>query len=267
MSSPSTSEPLAPAFRLAERLAEKAPLLAGWVSFADPLFAEIVARTSLEAVVFDMQHGLFGIDAVPGLIGAAAAAGCPAIVRAPVEDFASLARALDVGAAGVIAPMINSAADARRLVEFTKFPPRGRRSWGPGRAMALAGIATGPDYFAQADGFSVVLAMIETREGLEALDEILAVDGIDGVFVGPNDLCIALTDGGLLDPEAALLDEPLARIVAACDRTGKVAGIFGGSGARAGELAGRGFRLVTVGHDAAYVKAGIEAMTAAVRRS
>lgn len=132
MPSSPMSEPLAPAFRLAARLAEARPVFAGWVSLPDPLFAEQVVRTSLEAVVFDMQHGLFGIDAVPALVGAAAAAGCPAIVRAPVDDFASLARALDCGAAGVIAPMINSAADARRLVEFTKFPPRGRRSWGPG---------------------------------------------------------------------------------------------------------------------------------------
>ncbi|MER2604638.1 MAG: aldolase/citrate lyase family protein [Siculibacillus sp.] len=257
-------EPTA-AFSLAARLRSGAGALAGWVGFPDPIFTEAVARSDFDAVVLDVQHGLHDAVSVVHGIAAVVAAGKPALVRVPVEDFALASRALDFGAAGVIAPMINSAADARRLVEFAKYPPRGRRSWGPGRAMVLGGNGSREAYLAQADGLTLALAMIETREGLAALDDILAVDGIDGVFVGPNDLCIALTDGAVVDPQARLLDEPLARIVAAARAAGKVAGIFGGSGARAGELARRGFGLVTVGYDTAYVAAGIEGMLAAAK--
>lgn len=259
----STIEPAA-ALSLVPRLRRGERIVAGWVGFPEPIFVEAVARTALQAVVLDMQHGLHDAVSVVAGVAAVAAAGKSAIVRVAVEDFATASRALDFGAAGVIAPMINSAADARRLVEFVKFPPRGRRSWGPGRAMVLGGIGSREAYLAQADGLTLALAMIETREGLAALDEILAVDGIDGVFVGPNDLCIALTDGAVVDPQASLLDEPLGRIVAAAHGAGKVAGIFGGSGARAGELLRRGFDLVTVGHDDAYVAAGVGAMLAAM---
>lgn len=251
-----------PAFSLPTRLRAGAPVWSGWLGLPDPIFADLVARSGVDAVVLDLQHGFLDPGAVVGAIAAVVAAGRPAVVRVPVEDFALASRVLDFGAAGVIAPMINSAADARRLVDFVKYPPRGRRSWGPGRGMAFSGAADRADYLARADRLTFALAMIETREGLEALDEILAVDGIDGVFVGPNDLCIALTDGAVVDPEASLLDEPLTRIASAARRAGKIAGIFGGAGARARRLAGMGYGFVSLGMDATYVQTGLAALLA-----
>ncbi|MCE1237613.1 MAG: aldolase/citrate lyase family protein [Hyphomicrobiales bacterium] len=246
------------AFSLAERLRAGKSAYVGWTGFPDPVFADAVARTALEAVVLDMQHGLIDSGTLVGAIAAIVAAEKPAVVRVPVEDFAMASRALDFGATGIIAPMINSAEDARRFVSFVKYPPRGRRSWGPGRSMVFSGVTQGADYLASADEMTLALAMIETREGLEALDEILAVDGIDGVFVGPNDLCIALTDGRLVDPEAALLDEPLARIVSAAKRAGKISGVFGGR--QAARFRALGFDFVSVGFDTGYVAAGVAAM-------
>ena len=120
-----------------------------------------------------MQHG--GVDFVGAAraIQAIALAGKPTIVRVNVGDFATASRLADAGAAGVIAPMINSAADARRFAEFMKFPPLGRRSWGPRAALPLSGLV-GPAYLHSANAFTLAIAMIETREALEALDEIVA---------------------------------------------------------------------------------------------
>ena len=257
-----THQATSAAFSLADRLRDGRGALAGWVGFPDPIFAEAVARTPLDAVVLDMQHGLLDPVSVVGCVATIVAAGKPAVVRVPVEDFAMASRALDFGAAGIIAPMINSADDARRYVQFVKYPPRGRRSWGPGRSMVFSGVTRGNDYLAHADELTLALAMIETREGLAALDDILAVDGIDGVFVGPNDLCIALTDGATVDPESSLLDEPLARIVAASARAGKVSGVFGGR--QAARFRAMGFDFVSVGHDTGYVTAGVDALLAGV---
>jgi len=256
---------LTAAFSLAARLRSGEGAFAGWIGHTDAAFVDAVARSPLAAVVLDMQHGFLDVAAMVAGVATAAAAGKPTVVRVPVGAFATASRALDVGAAGVIAPMIDGAEDARRFVDFVKYPPRGGRSWGAGRAMALAGVSNGADWLASADGFTLAFAMIETREGLAAIDEILAVDGIDGVFVGPNDLCIALTDGATVDPEAAFLDEPLARIVAAAKAVGKLSGIFGGPGTRAGALRRMGFDFVTVGWDVGYVQTGIAAMLAETR--
>lgn len=256
---------LSAAFSLAARLRSGEGAFAGWVGHTDAAFVDAVARTPLDAVVLDMQHGFLDVAAMVTDVATAAAAGKPTVVRVPVGAFATASRALDVGAAGVIAPMIDGADQARRFVEFVKYPPRGGRSWGAGRAMALAGVSSPAEWLASADGFTLAFAMIETREGLAAIDEILAVEGIDGVFVGPNDLCIALTDGATVDPEAALLDEPLARITASVKAAGKVSGIFGGPGARAGVLRRMGFDFVTLGWDVGYVQTGIAAMLAETR--
>ena len=108
--------------------------------------------------------------------------------------------------------MINSAEDARRFADFMKFPPLGRRSWGPRAALALSGLI-GPAYLHSANASTLAIAMIETREALGALDDILGAPGIDGVFVGPFDLSIALSAGSVVDPSGAEVEAALSRIV------------------------------------------------------
>ena len=118
-------------------------------------------------------------------IGPVRHAGASPVVRIPLNDFASASRALDVGAEAVIAPMINNTEQARRFVGAMKYPPVGERSWGPARAAALSGIAELKDYFRDANGMTLALAMIETREAMENVAAIAGTDGIDGLFVGP----------------------------------------------------------------------------------
>lgn len=257
----STSE-RRPGFDLACRLKAGETIHAGWLGIGEPILAEMVARAGFQALVLDMQHGMFGRDSLAGSIGAVAAAGKPVAVRVPLGDAAMANWALDMGASAVIAPMIDTAEQARAFAEATKFAPLGRRSWGPSRAMMLSGETIPQRYLAAANAETLTFAMIETREGLDAVEDILAVPGIDGVFVGPSDLSIALSGGDRIDPQSTLVDLALARIVEAARAAGKVAGIFGGGPERVKVVRELGFTFVTVGHDAAYLKAGIDMMIA-----
>ena len=135
--------------------------------------------------------------------------------------------------------MINSAKDAERFAEHLKFPPLGRRSWGPRAALALSGLSA-TDYLKTANAFTLAIAMVETSEALDAVDEIIAVDGVDGVFVGPGDLSIALSHGPILDTSSSSVNKALDRIVASAKARGKFAGLYCPDGARANMRASEG---------------------------
>src|SRR5579871_2858370 len=126
--------------KLSEALAAERPVLCAWVGMSEPAVAETLAREAFDAVVLDLQHGALDFPGASRAILAVALAGKPAIARVPVGGFALASRLLDAGAAGIIAPMINSADDARRLVAFTKFLPLGERSWGPRAVLPLSGL-------------------------------------------------------------------------------------------------------------------------------
>ena len=247
-----------------ERLRGGAPLLTAWCGLPDPATAGILAREPFDAVVLDVQHGSIDFAAVLQAIPLVAAAGKPALVRIPVGDFASASRYLDAGVSGVIAPMINSVEDARRLAGFTKFPPMGERSWGAYGALSLSGLEAG-EYLSKANGLTVTFAMIETREALAIVDDILAVPGIDGIFIGPSDLPIALSGGKGLDPAGAEVEKALDHALSRAKAANKLAAIYAVSGARAAELARKGFHMVSIGSDISMLKAGAHAALAAAR--
>jgi 4-hydroxy-2-oxoheptanedioate aldolase len=249
---------------LADKLRSDTPVLSAWCGLPDPAIAGLLAREGFDAITIDMQHGAIDFAATVRAIPLVAAAGKPALVRIPVGEFATASRLLDAGASAVIAPMINGVDDARRFGGFVKYPPLGQRSWGPHAAVPLSGLQP-RDYFAQANGFSLALAMIETREALAAVDEILAAPEIDGIFVGPSDLSIALSNGAENNPTGhealAALDHLLARAKAAA----KFIGVYAPSGERGGELARTGFDLVSIGTDTGFLRAGAQAALAAAR--
>ncbi|AWK89859.1 HpcH/HpaI aldolase family protein [Azospirillum thermophilum] len=249
---------------LARRLAAGQPLFSAWCGTPDAGIAELLAGEGFDAVVLDMQHGPIGFETMTQMIAGVAALGRPSIVRVPVEAFATASRALDAGAAAVIAPMINSVEDARRFASFVKFPPLGSRSWGPHRAQLLSGLSVG-DYVAQANGFSLAIAMIETRAALQAVDAILDEPGIDGVLVGPADLSIALSDGAGLDPMGPAVQEALRHVAACCKARGKFASVFCHSPERAVELSEMGYRLMAVMSDRMMLRAAAGQALAVVR--
>ena len=251
--------------KLSESLAADAPVFSAWVGMNEAAVAEALAREAFDAVILDLQHGALDFAGASRAILAVALAGRPAIVRVPVGDFASASRLVDAGAAGVIAPMINSRADAGRFASFAKFPPLGERSWGPRAALPLSGLDQ-RRYLASANGLIQAIAMIETREALGALDDILGVDGVDGVFVGPADLSIALSNGASWEPRGPAVLEAAGHVVARAHAHGKFAGMFCYDGADAAAMAALGFKLCSVGSDGSLLRAAARAELATARR-
>ena len=157
---------------------ENGGMISGWVGIPDAMLVNHLAQEDFDTLVLDMQHGMWDMASAANGIAHVRLAGKPAIARIPVGDFASASRLLDAGASAIIAPMINSADDARALVKATKYPPLGERSWGPSLALNHFAISA-EDYLQSANSLTVTIAMVETRTALDAIDEILAVDGID----------------------------------------------------------------------------------------
>lgn len=248
----------------ADRLAAPGTLFTAWVGTPEPVVAATLAREAFNAVTLDMQHGAVDFLAAVRAIPAVVTAGKPAIVRIPVGEFATASRLLDAGASAIIAPMINSAADARAFAAHVKFPPLGERSWGPHAALALSGLEP-PRYFAEANRFSLAIAMIETRAALAVVDDILDVAGIDGVFVGPSDLSIALSDGAALDPNGAGVDEAVDHVLARARARGKLMCIYAGNAERAASYAAKGIDLVALGSDMTLLKLGAQQALATAR--
>ncbi|MBN8941835.1 MAG: hydroxyacid aldolase [Rhizobiales bacterium] len=251
-------------YTLAERLRAGESLFTAWLSMPEPLIADAIAREGFDAVTFDMQHSSIDLMGAMRGISAVNHAGKPAGVRIALEDFGGAARLLDVGAEIIIAPMINSVADAKRFASATKYPPLGDRSWGGNRFQQLTGL--GPqEYLQQANKMTVTLAMIETTAALAAVDDILAVPGIDGVFAGPSDLSITLLKGAKLDPNNEVVVDAFDKIMKAAKKAGKLTGCYAPSFEKAKELASQGWGFITLVNDAIIIRGGAQAALKVVR--
>ena len=253
------------AFSLARRLRAGETVFTAWCGLASPPAAEAIAREGFGAVVLDMQHGLWDVASLIAGINALHLANAAAVVRVPLADFATVSRALDCGAEAIIAPMINDASDARAFASAAKYPPRGERSWGPQRAMALQGRGAATEYLREANEETLTLAMIETPTALNNVDEIARTDGIDALFIGPYDLSTALSAGASQDFTAPEVERAIDEIGAAATKAGKIPGIYCGDPERALAMAKRGFRFIAVGSDLGLLRAGASAMLKALQ--
>lgn len=234
---------------LRRRLTGRDFLAFGWSSLADATIVELLARSPLDGVLLDMQHGLHDLRSVEEGIARVAMLGKPALVRVPVADLASVSRVLDCGATGVVMPMIETAEDARALVQAAKYPPLGRRSFGPARAVNLHGFANGTAYFEAANQGVLAIAMIETPRSYRDLDAILAVEGLDGVFVGPSDLSISLS-GGTLAHDGPQVREAIVDIAGRARAAGKVSALYTFDPAEARRARDEGYDIACVSSDA-----------------
>jgi 4-hydroxy-2-oxoheptanedioate aldolase len=249
-----------------KRLGDSRPLLCSWLMMPGRFQAGAYAGNGLagdaglDSVLIDMQHGMIGYAEMVEMVEAVVGAGGYAIVRPPLGDFAMVSRALDVGASGIVFPMINTPDDARALVEAAKFPPIGGRSWGAYLGQSLLGLDKSA-YLAQANGLNAVFAMIETKQALDNLDEICAVDGLDGLFVGPNDLCISLTNGEAADVNHPIVQDALPKIVAASKKAKKFAGIYTATCGQVKKYGEMGFCLMPAISDVAFIASGVQTTT------
>ena len=224
----------------------------GWLSVPNSFTAEMMARQGFDALCVDLQHGLNELGNLLPMLQAISQTDTVPVVRVPWNDPAIIMKALDVGAYAIIVPLVNTAAEAAAAVAACRYPPVGMRSSGPIRAMHYGGA----NYQAEANGEIVVLAMIETKEGLANLDAICATPGLDGVYIGPADLSYALG----MPPRG---DNPDPHHVATCNRILETAHRHGikacmhcASAAFAAGAMKRGFDLIMLTSDVASMVAG-----------
>ncbi|WP_427885049.1 HpcH/HpaI aldolase family protein [Kribbella sp. GL6] len=239
------------------RVRAREQLVGYWITLDSPAAAERIGRLGYDYVVLDGQHGLIGYQGlVNGLLAIDAGSSIgprPSVglVRVEANDATPIGRALDAGAAGVIVPLIDTAADVARAVRAAKYPPVGARSFGPMRAALRIGPVP-----ADSNEATVVLAMIETPLGLQNVAEICATPGLDGVYVGPSDLSIALGARFPGDPD---VDGPFEEALELIARTAREAGVAAGIHTFDGESAKRrlaqGYTFATVASDLSHLEA------------
>jgi 4-hydroxy-2-oxoheptanedioate aldolase len=225
-----------------------------WITLADPVTAEVIAGRGFDYLVIDMQHGVAGPDTMAALVRAASGTTTEVLVRVPWNEPAMIMRALDLGAAGVIVPLVNTAADARAAVAACRYPPDGMRSWGPWRA-GIEGRVVVP---AEANRDMICVVMVETEVAMQNLGEIVEVPGIDAVYIGPNDLALGLGQGRVTYQESKVVYNAIMKVLEACERAHVIAGLHCSSPEMVKEWRKAGFQMLTTAEDVALLKAAAD---------
>lgn len=247
--------------RLREIWARGEAAVNGWLSVPSSFSAETMAHQGWDSLTVDIQHGVVDYQAAVTMFQAISTTPTVPMARVPWLEPGILMKVLDAGAYGVICPMVNTAEDAEKLVAWTHYPPNGTRSFGPIRGLLYGG----PDYPQKANETIAVFAMIETREGLDNLEEILKVPGLDAVYIGPSDLSLSLGCKPTFDDVDPPAAEAIEFIVRKATEAGKIAGCHNGTPEYALKRIGMGFRFVTVGSDARLMAAGSQQVLGKIR--
>lgn len=231
-----------------------------WCTIASSFLAEVCAAEGYDYLCCDQQHGVIGYSDLLAMLQGIRAGGGTAITRVLSNDPGAIMKSLDAGAAGVIVPMVDDEEQAARAVAACRYAPDGARSFGPIRA----GIVTDSrDPAVLADIACAV--MIETAKGLERLDQITSTPGVDAIYVGPADLSIALGLPPGFDRPEPVFKEAIQAVLRSCEKNGVTPGIQCTDGEMAMRYAEMGFRMITVGADANFLRASVRNELAAAR--
>jgi 4-hydroxy-2-oxoheptanedioate aldolase len=223
----------------------------GWLSIPSAFSAEVMAHQGFDWICIDMQHGVMDYQTAVTMLQAISTTQTIPIVRVPWNEPGIIGKMLDAGAYGIIIPMVNSPEDAKAAVGACRYVPDGYRSFGPTRA----GFYGGPDYAEQANQEIACIPMIETKTAIAHLDEILAVPGIDAVYVGPSDLSLTLGLPPRMDHDDQSFQDARLTIAKACRQRGITAGIHA-SAALAPKHAEAGYQMITISSDVASLAGG-----------
>lgn len=234
------------------RWAAGEPALGAWLFLREPLIAQAASIAGYDYVCIDLQHGVAGYEHLNEMLAAITTGTATPLVRVPQNESWMIGRALDAGAMGVIVPMVNSAAEAERAVAACRYAPVGERSIGPIGAMTRHGSA----YVRTANDDVLCIVMIETAAAVDRIDEIVAVPGVDAVYVGPADLSLTIGLPPATDHVDQRFVDALHVVAASCGSHGKVAGVHANAKLGA-ERFSQGFRLITVGFDHGPVVAAL----------
>lgn len=220
------------------------PIINAWLSIPSAYAAEVVAAQGFDSVTVDLQHGMMDFAQAVSMLQAISTTDAVPLVRSSNAEASHLMRLLDAGAYGVICPQVDTPEIARRFVAACRYPPVGSRSYGPARGLLYGGA----DYIEHANQTVLTLAMIESVQALQRMEEIMETEGLDGIYVGPNDLALSLgyRPGASFAPE---VEDAIARILDAALARHLIIGIFCADGESAAARVRQGFSLVTPGND------------------
>jgi 4-hydroxy-2-oxoheptanedioate aldolase len=236
--------------------------LNAWLALGSSYAAEIIAHLPYDSVTVDLQHGMQDFETALTMFQALSTSDSVPLARIPANQSWMVQRVLDAGAYGVICPMISSAAECRHFVAACKYPPTGERSYGPARGLLYGG----RDYALHANDCILTLAMIETPQGLSNAAEILAVPGLDGIYIGPSDLALSL--GRPVIPQVHQeVRDAATHLLRLSKAAGKRAGIFCPTKEFGAEMVELGFDLVTVSTDAEILRTAAMTVLDTVRRA
>ena len=233
----------------------------GWLGIPSSASAESMARCGWDSLVVDLQHGLVDYtDAVP-MLQAISQTDTTPMARVPWNMPDIIMKLLDAGAYGIVCPMINTPAECEEFIQNCRYAPRGRRSFGPIRAVMYAGA----DYWKYANETILTIAMIETQQALDNLDEILKTPGLDAIYVGPSDLGLSLGHQPMADPTAPKVMDAIKFIIDTAKKHKIPAGIHCGQPPWAREMISLGYQLVTLANDNTLMQSAARAAIGATR--
>ncbi len=233
----------------------------GWLAIPNSFSAEVMAHQGWDTLTIDMQHGLIDDAAMVTMLQAISTTATVPIVRVPWLEPAGIMKALDAGAYGVICPMVSTRDDAARLLAYTRYAPQGTRSFGPVRALLYGGA----DYARHANDTVVAFAMIETAQALDNLDDILSVEGLEAIYIGPSDLSLSMGCKPVFDDVDPPVAQAIAHIAERCRAHGVQCGVHNGLPSVALARRALGFRFLTVSSDARLIAAGAQQVLGAMR--
>jgi 4-hydroxy-2-oxoheptanedioate aldolase len=223
----------------------------GWLSIPSSFSAEIMAHQGYDWLCVDMQHGVIDYQSCVTMLQAISTTDTIPFVRVPWNEPGIIGKVLDAGAYGIIVPLVNSVEEAQAAVRACRYAPDGARSYGPIRAAYYAGA----DYASNANREIACIPMIETKQAVERLDDILSVPGIDAVYVGPADLSLTLGLPPAMDHDDDTFHSARRAIAEGCERHGIIAGIHA-SAALAPKHIEAGYQMITISSDAGHIGSG-----------
>ncbi|MBA3947150.1 MAG: 2,4-dihydroxyhept-2-ene-1,7-dioic acid aldolase [Herpetosiphonaceae bacterium] len=234
-------------------------ILNGWLHVPNGFTAEVMAHAGWDSLTIDMQHGVIDYGAAVGMLQAITTTSLIPLARVPWNEPGMIMKMLDAGCYGIICPMIDSRTACEAFVGACHYPPQGYRSFGPVRALLYAG----QDYAAHADATVITMAMIETREAVKNLHDILSTPGLDAIYVGPADLSQSFGYEPRVDPVEPEITNVIEQITAAAREHGVIAGMHTGSVEYAQQMAAKGMQFLTISSDARLMAAAAAQATSA----
>ena len=248
--------------KLKQMFVEGKPIINGWLQIPSAFSAEVMVHQGWDSCTIDMQHGVIDYPDALNMLQSISTTAVTPLARVNWNEPGQIMKILDAGSYGIICPMVSNRKEAENFVQACLYPSKGYRSFGPIRGLLYGG----SDYAKHSDNEILKLAMIETKEALEKLDEILDTPNLDGIYIGPADLSLALgEEPGFDKPESTKAYNEISRILESAKKRNLFAGIHNGTAEYAKKMISKGFNLVTVGSDQRFMSAGAKAVVEYVK--